>query len=173
VARYSVAAVTVLETRRLRLRPLTTADADLWVALHADDRVNRFVGSYTRQAALARLERVEEQWSARGHNLFAIERRDTGEFVGRGGLNYWDAFDEVEAGWTLRADAWGKGYATEAARAFIAWGFRTLSVPYLTAMIRHGNDASVHVAEHLGFTPGRDDVLLGHPVVVYVLDRPS
>lgn len=149
------------------------ADVDLWVDLHSDERVNRMVGPYTREAALARLEQVEEQWSTRGHNLFAIELRDTGEFIGRGGLNHWDAFNEVEASWTLRADAWGHGYATEAAQAFIDWGHHALSVPYFTAMIRHGNDASVHVAERLGFRAGREDVLLGHPVVVYVLDRPS
>lgn len=78
-------------------------------SLHADVRVNRFVGSYTREAALDRLKQVEQQWSTRGHNLFAIERKDTGEFLGRGGLNYWEQFDEVEAGWTLRAEAWGHG----------------------------------------------------------------
>ena len=165
--------MTVLETQRLRLRPFTTVDVDLWVALHADDRVNRFVGSYTRETALARLEEVEAQWSTRGHNLFAIERKDTGEFVGRGGLNYWQLFDEVEASWTLRADVWGNGYAIEAARAFIDWGFHILSVPYFTAMIRPGNNASNHVAEHLGFTAAREDSLFGNPVVVYVLDRPT
>lgn len=167
----SVVVVTVLETPRLRLRPLTVADADAWVALHADARVSRFTGSYSRETALARLRHVERQWSTRGHNLFAIELRETGEFLGRGGLNYWEQFDEVEAGWTLRPEAWGHGYATEAARAFVDWGFGAIDVPAFTAMIKPGNTASVRVAHRLGFVEGRPDVLFDEPVVVYVLDR--
>lgn len=103
--------------------------------------------------------------------MFAIERKNTGEFLGRGRLNHWEQFDEVEAGWPLRAEAWGYGYATEAARAFVDRGFRTLDAPYFTAMIRPGNDAAAHVAEALGFVPGRRDTLFGHPVVVHVLGR--
>jgi RimJ/RimL family protein N-acetyltransferase len=168
-----VAVVIVLETARLRLRPLTASDVDLWVALHADERVNRFVGTYTRQAALDRLGWIERQWSTRGHGLFAIEDKANGQFLGRGGLNYWEQFDEVEAGWTLRAEAWGRGYATEAARAFLSWGFDTLDVPYVTAMIRQGNAASVQVAERLGFTVRREDMLFDEPVIVYALNRPA
>ena len=168
-----MAGVIVLETARLRLRPLTVADADLWVDLHADERVNRFVGTYTRQAALDRLAWIEKQWSERGHGLFAVEDRADGRFLGRAGLNYWEQFDEVEAGWTLRAEAWGRGYATEAARAFLDWGFDTLDTPYVTAMIRPGNAPSVQVAERLGCTVRREDALFDEPVTVYALDRPA
>lgn len=165
--------VIVLETARLRLRPLTLADVDLWVALHADERVNRYTGSYTRQAALDRLAGIEMQWSTRGHGLFAVELKESGEFLGRGGLFYWQPFDEVEAGWTLRPEAWGHGYATEAARAFLDWGFETLDVPYVIAMIRPGNTPSVKVAERLGFSVRRQDALFDEPVTVYALDRPA
>ena len=163
----------VLETPRLRLRPLTVDDVDLWVALHADDRVNRFVGAYTRQSALDRLAVVEKQWQTRGHNLFAIEDRESGEFLGRGGLHYWEQFDEVEAGWTLRSEAWGRGYANEAARAFLDWGFETLDVPYVTAMIHPGNTPSIQLAERLGFSVRRQDKLFDKPVTVYALNRPA
>jgi RimJ/RimL family protein N-acetyltransferase len=165
--------VVALETARLRLRPLTTADADLWVALHADEQVSRFVGSYTRDAALDRLAGIERQWSERGHGLFAIESRESGEFLGRGGLSYVEHFNEVEAGWTFRAQAWGCGYATEAARRFIDWGFKTLEASYFTAMIHPGNTASERVAKRLGFRAGRQDVFRGRPITVYVLARPE
>lgn len=165
--------MTVLHTPRLRLRPLTVAYVDEWVALHTDERVSRFVGGYTREAALERLRQVERQWSTRGHGLFAFELEATGEFLGRGGLNYWEQFDEVEAGWALRAEVWGRGIAAEAARAFIDWGFATLDVPYFTAMIRPGNAASVRVAERLGFTPLRQDALFDQAVTVYALERPG
>ncbi|MFI1867945.1 GNAT family N-acetyltransferase [Streptomyces jumonjinensis] len=67
----------------------------------------------------------------------------------------------------------GRGYATEAARACAAWGFATLDVGRVTAMIHHGNEASVRVAERLGFSPSREDLLRGCPVTVYALDRPA
>ncbi|WP_323183653.1 GNAT family N-acetyltransferase [Streptomyces prunicolor] len=68
---------------------------------------------------------IESQWTERG--LCAVELKDGGEFIGRAGLNYWQPFDEVEVGWTLKAEAWGHGYATEAARACLEWGFATPS----------------------------------------------
>ncbi|QKW04959.1 GNAT family N-acetyltransferase [Streptomyces sp. NA04227] len=162
----------MIETERLILRPLGTADADLFVELHADPRVNRFVGAYSRQQALERLALIERQWSERGHGLCAIELRSTGEFVGRSGLQYWEQFDEVELGWTLRAEHWGHGYATEAARACLDWGFATLQEDYFTALIRPGNEPSVKVAERLGFSPRRQDEVMGNAVTVYALDRP-
>ncbi|MGQ4511713.1 GNAT family N-acetyltransferase [Streptomyces sp. DW26H14] len=163
----------MIETERLVLRPLTVADADRFVALHADERVNRFVGSYTRERAEERLAGIERQWAERGHGLCAVELKETGGFIGRSGLQYWESFDETELGWTFAAEAWGKGYATEAARAALAWGWEALSVPYVTAMIRHGNTPSVRVAERLGFTPLREDELGGNPVTVYSCARPA
>ncbi|MFE7133128.1 GNAT family N-acetyltransferase [Streptomyces sp. NPDC057638] len=163
----------MIETERLLLRPLSLADVDAFVALHTDQRVNRFVGAYSSEQARERLAGIERQWSERGHGLCAVELRSTGEFVGRCGLNFWEPLDEVELGWTFRAEVWGQGYATEAARACAAWGFATLDAEYFTAMIHPDNTASARVAERLGFTPRRDDVLLGKPVTVYALDRPA
>ncbi|MFJ2414228.1 GNAT family N-acetyltransferase [Streptomyces brevispora] len=163
----------MIETERLTLRPLETSDVDAFVELHADPEVNRFVGAYSRQQALERLAGIERQWAERGHGLCAVEFRSSGEFIGRSGLQYWQQFDEVELGWTLRAECWGRGYATEAAQACLDWGFATLEADYFTALIRPGNMPSVKVAERLGFAPRRQDELNGNPVTVYALDRPT
>lgn len=165
--------MTVLETDRLLLRPLTRQDVDAFVALHDDDQVNEFVGSYTQERALTRLKTIEEQWALRGHGLCAVELKETGAFLGRAGLQYWKQFDEVEAGWVLRSDTWGRGYATEAAHACVDWGFTALGLDRVTAMIRPGNAPSVRVAERLGFAPLRSDTLVGNKVTVYALDRPA
>ncbi|WP_067545594.1 GNAT family N-acetyltransferase [Nocardia crassostreae] len=167
--------MTVLETARIRLRPWTSGEADiaLWLELHADERVSEFVGRYTRESAAERLTGMEKQWAERGHGQFVLESRVDGSFVGRAGLNYWEQFDEVEAAWTLHADAWGRGYATEAAAAFLEWGFRTLDVPYITAMIRPHNERSLRVAGRMGFTELRRDVLFGNPVIVHSRARES
>ncbi|MGE7436773.1 GNAT family N-acetyltransferase [Kitasatospora sp. NPDC001175] len=161
----------VVTSDRLRLRPLSTADTDWWVRLHADPEVGRFVGSYTREQAEARLRGIEEQWERRGHGLCAIELAATGETIGRAGLFWWEQFDETEAGWTLARAHWGHGYATEAARAVLDWGFGPLALPRITAMIHHGNHGSTAVARRLGFTPLREDELAGRPLTVHVLTR--
>lgn len=163
----------MIETERLFMRPLSLADVDAFVDLHADPRVNRFVGSHSRERAREKLGAVERQWEERGHGLCAVELKATGEFIGRSGLQYWTQYDEVELGWTFRAEHWGHGYATEAARAWLDWGFATLDAAYFTALIRPGNEPSVRVAERLGFSPRRQDTLAGAPVAVYAVDRPT
>ncbi|MEK8144341.1 GNAT family N-acetyltransferase [Streptomyces sp. M10(2022)] len=163
----------MIETERLSLRPLATSDVQVFVELHADPRVNRFVGEFSRRQALERLAEVERQWAERGHGLCAVELRSSGEFIGRSGLQYWQQFDEVELGWTLKAERWGHGYATEAAQACLDWGFATLEAEYFTALMRPGNTPSVKVAERLGFSPRWQDTLNGSPVTVYALDRPA
>ncbi|MCM2576745.1 GNAT family N-acetyltransferase [Streptomyces meridianus] len=161
----------MIETERLVLRPLTTADVDLIVELHADPQVHRFVPHFTPDQALERLTQVELQWSGRGHGLCAVESKETGEFLGRCGLHYWRQFDEIEIGWVLRPGAWGNGYATEAARACAEWGFDRLDADYFTAMIDPANQASLKVAERVGFSQRRMDTLFGKKITVLGLER--
>ncbi|OHV40061.1 MULTISPECIES: GNAT family N-acetyltransferase [Pseudofrankia] len=163
----------MIETERLLLRPLRVDDVDAYVGLHAHDEVSRFLGSYSRSEALDRLTAVEQGWAERGHGRCAVELRTTGDFIGVSGLRYWESFDEVEIAWTLRPDRWGHGYATEAAGAWLDWGFRNLTDRYFTAMIRPANTRSIRVAERLGFRPLREDTLFDRPTTVYFLPRPE
>jgi len=160
-----------IETERLLLRPMELGDLDELVALHADLEVTRFIRPLDRAAAEERLRKDAHEWQQRGHGLLAMLDRQSGAFLGRCGLKHWPQFEETELGWALRRSAWGHGYATEAGRACVEWGFSDLGLPLLTAMIAPGNDRSVRVAERLGLTPLRDDVLLGEPVTVYALRR--
>jgi RimJ/RimL family protein N-acetyltransferase len=161
----------VIETHRLVLRPLGLADIDEFAALHDDPEVTRFVRRLERPEAEERLRLAEREWLERGHGMFAVLDGASGRFLGRVGLKYWPQFDETEVGWVLRRNAWGHGYATEAARACLDWGFSSLDVPYLTAMIQPENDASIRVARRLGMAPLRSDVLDGVAVVVFSLSR--
>jgi RimJ/RimL family protein N-acetyltransferase len=162
-----------IETERLLLRPMGMGDLDEFAALHLDPEVTRFIRPLDRAAAEEQLRRNESEWLERGHGLLTVLDRRDGDFLGRCGLKYWPQFDETELGWVLRSDAWGREYATEAARACIEWGFSEFEMPYLTAMINPENVLSARVAERLGLIPMRDDVLLGDPVVVYGIDRPA
>lgn len=161
----------VIDTERLLLRPLMPGDIDAFMALHDDPEVTRFIRRLERRQAEERLKLNEREWRERGHGMFAVLDRATGEFLGRVGLKYWPQFAETEVGWALNRGAWGRGYATEAARACLDWGFESLDEPYLTAMIHPENEPSIRLARRLAMSPLRDDVLLGDSVVVFSLDR--
>jgi RimJ/RimL family protein N-acetyltransferase len=154
-----------LETDRLVLTPMTIDDMDAYVGLHSDPDVIAFLGEMDQALAIARLEKDGRQWETFGYGLFKLTARDDGRFLGRVGLRYWPQFDETEVGWTLRRREWGRGYATEAAVVLADWGFRTVPVPYLTACIEPRNERSIAVAERLGMTPLRHDVLNGIPAI--------
>jgi len=154
-----------LETDRLALTPMTMDDVDAYLGLHSDPDVIAFLGEMDRALAVARLEKDERQWETFGYGLFKLTARDDGRFLGRVGLRYWPQFDETEVGWTLRREEWGHGFATEGADAIATWGFREHQVPYLTSNIEPRNKRSIAVAQRLGMTRLRDDVLDGIPAI--------
>lgn len=143
------------------------ADLDDLVRLQVDPLVARFMGSPSREWLTRWLRSSDEEWEERGHGRLAIVERKSGRFLGRTGLKYWPQFTETEIGWALRAEARGKGYATEAAGAVLNWAFSRFDTPYFTAMIHPDNTASIAVAERLGMKPLRPDKLLGDPVTVW------
>jgi RimJ/RimL family protein N-acetyltransferase len=161
----------MIDTDRLLLRQMTTEDVDELVAIHAEPEVARFMGAFDRVKVSEWLEQNQRDWSEHGYGRLAMVDRATGRLLGRTGLKYWPQFRETEVGWVLRPDAWGHGFATEAALACAEWGFENLDLPYITAMIRPDNRRSIHVAERLDMSPLREDILLEEPVVVYSISR--
>ena len=157
----------VLETARLTMPPLTRVHLPDVVALYEDPEVTRFLKDLDEAGHLQRLRESEEMWATRGYGRVALVERATGRFVGRGGLNYWPHFDEVEVAWALRRDAWGSGLATEAGRAWLDWGLEHLDVGYVTAYIAPENTPSRSVAERLGMSVLRTDVQHDREVLVY------
>ena len=160
-----------IETGRLLLRAVTADDVGDLVALHEDPLVAEYLGVRDRDWYEWRVGASLEEWEQRGHGFVVIADAGSGRFLGRSGFKFWPEFGETELGWVLRPEARGRGVATEAARALLDWGFAELPVPYVTAMIRPGNEASIAVAERLGMAPRREDELLGDPVVVYSVGR--
>jgi len=160
-----------IDTDRLYLRPTTIHDIDDLLALHSEPEVREFMPPFDRDELVDRLRHYDEEWREYGHGMFVLLASDDGRFLGRIGLKYWPQFEEAEVGWVLRREEWGHGYATEAARACADWGFREFDYPYLTAMIRADNTRSIRVAERLGMTPRREDLLFDIPVIVHSVDR--
>ncbi len=120
-----------------------------------DDDVMRHIttGPLDRAASDAMLERIRLAHDTEGFGLSAVRRLDDGAFLGFTGLNRHRWYpDDVEIGWRLNRDAWGHGYATEAARAWIRRAFGLLGLPRLISITVPENERSIAVMRRLGFT---------------------
>lgn len=140
-----------LETTRLLLRPPIDQDIDGWASLDADARAVEFIGGLrTRNQAWMDMATAAGMWGLRGCSLFSVIEKDTGRWVGRVGPWLPEGAIGTEVGWAISPTAWGKGYATEAAHAAIAWAFDHLGWADVIHCIDAPNAASIAVAERLG-----------------------
>ncbi|SDG73948.1 ribosomal-protein-alanine N-acetyltransferase [Sinosporangium album] len=128
----------MLHTERLLLRRWTDADREPFAALNAGPEVMAyFPRTMTRDMSDRMIDRMVAESDTRGFGLGAVEVRDTGKFAGMTGLAV-PGFEAhftpaVEVGWRLARTAWGRGYATEAARAVLADGFTWLGLPEIVS----------------------------------------
>lgn len=158
-----------LRTERLLLRGWMESDRDGFAALNADPRVMEFLGeTLTREQSDAMVDRIEAKFARDGLGFWAVEVPGVAPFIGMVGLgvpSFEAAFmPAVEVGWRLDAEHWGHGYATEAARAALKFGFDTAGLREIVAFTTERNVRSRRVMERLGMTRDpRDD--FGHPCV--------
>ena len=147
-----------LRTARLWLRQWRDADLDPWAAMNADPEVREFLGGpLTRAQSAASMARFRADLEQRGWGWWAVEA--DGAFIGFAGLDPVDEdvpVDGVEIGWRLARPAWGHGYATEAARAVLDYGFGKLGRTEILAIAAAGNERSHAVMRRLGMTYLRD-----------------
>lgn len=176
-----------LVTARLRLRPWCAADRAPFAALNADPRVmEHFPRTLTAAESDALVDRFTAHIDRHGFGFLAVEERASGAFLGFVGLNrpgYDLPFGPcVEIGWRLAAGHWGKGFATEAARAALDHGFGPLDLDEIVAFTVPANLASRAVMERLGLARDTDGdfdhplVPAGHPLrrhLLYRLRRPD
>ncbi len=140
-----------IETDRLRLRMFRDSDVDNLAALFADPDVMRYVGNgepVDRAEAEKALASIIAHWDRHGFGRWAIEDKETGEFVGYGGLR--SLFGTPEVVYHFATRHWGKGFATEMARASLRLGFTDKGFDQIVAIAKPENAASIHVMEKLG-----------------------
>lgn len=159
----------MISTDRLILRPAVDADRDAIAAMNGDARVGAWLGGVRGRAESdAFVDRVQAHQAEHGFGFWVVERQADARVVGMTGL-WWVPPEmampnAVEIGWRFHPEAWGQGYATEAAKAALAYGFETLRLPEIIAFTARTNLASQSVMRRIGMShdPARD---FDHPGV--------
>lgn len=152
----------MIQTERLILRPWREEDREPYHATCNTAAVTEFVGGPASVANVdAAIDRIQAGQKAHGHCYWAIERNADGAFIGYCGLRHSDdpgapIDGEIEIGWRLREDAWGQGYALEAARASLEWGFANLDVARIVAITSTDNLGCLKLIERLGMQRRED-----------------
>ncbi|MFF5211164.1 GNAT family N-acetyltransferase [Streptosporangium sp. NPDC000396] len=145
----------ILTTERLVLRPVTVQDHAALLAHWTAPDVRRFLfdGAILSPAEITEvIDDSVRDFASAGYGLWLIRETDGTDLVGTAGLRPLEDLG-LEVLYSLAPGAWGKGYATEAARAVVEHALGPLGVPEVLAEVDEGNAASVAVVERLGMTP--------------------
>ncbi len=162
-----------LETDRLLLREFNESDIGPLAAINADAEVMRHLGdgrTLTRTETWRQVAFLLGHWRLRGYGMWAVERKENGELIGRVGFLDPEGWPGFELGWTLGRPYWGNGYATEAARAALQYAFEVLRQPEVISLIYPANRSSIRVAERLGERLMSTTELFGREVLVYGIE---
>ncbi|WP_395713635.1 GNAT family N-acetyltransferase [Reyranella sp.] len=167
-----------IETERLRLEPLAPRHLAGYAALIAQPDVHRYLSRAQEIAAdpasqATRIVTVAtEQWASRGYGPFALFEKGSDVLIGRGGLFWIEALQDVEINYMLDPTVWGRGYATEAAAEFLAIGFDRHDLARMVATTNPANAASAHVLQKVGMKPvGKKDLGGGRLVDLHEISR--
>lgn len=171
--------MTVLRTERLLLRQWREGDREPWAALNADPEVMRhFPSTLSAEESDHWFERNRDRIDEQGWGLWAVEVEGGAPFVGFVGLavpGFEASFTPcVEVGWRLAREHWGTGYAPEAARAALAFGFDELALDEIVSFTYVGNRSSRRVMEKVGLEEAFEfdhPNLPGHRLERHVLYR--
>jgi ribosomal-protein-alanine N-acetyltransferase len=183
----------VLETSRLVLRELASDDLDALARIYADPDVRRFFpeGTLDREETREELEWIVNVYYRRyGYGLWATVLKETGRLIGRCGLLPWAVVPaktaplgldhapedpseassvEIELAYLLAREHWGRGLATEAARAIVAFGFERFGPDRIICLIDPENIASLKVASNVGMVVDGDVEIDGDLIPLYAI----
>jgi RimJ/RimL family protein N-acetyltransferase len=163
-----------LETDRLLLRRLATADAAALQRCTGDPLVMRYwhPGPDADVAAAARrIAEIDAHWQHYGFGDYAVLARDSGELVGFAGLHHIAGMTEVNIGYALVPARWRRGLGGELCRLFLRHGFSALGLPEIVAVIDSRNVASIALASRCGLTFRREFTWQGRRRSLYALTR--
>lgn len=168
--------IPVIITERLRLTALSEKHFETYALMLADAETTRFIGDgqpLDRMNAWRSMAMLLGHWWLRGYGMWAVELKHSGEFIGRVGLHNPEGWPDLELGWMLRPEFRRQGYASEAARAALAYAFGRLGADRAISLIRTENTASERVARRLGGRQSTTIDFLGSATLVYTYHRPD
>lgn len=150
----------IIETERLILRPLEIADAEALFAMDKNPNVHKYLWQKPTQdlsESIKIIEMVQKQYAENKIGRFATILKETGEFIGWTGIKFVN--DHIENGKTnfydygyrLVEQFWNKGYATEASKAWLEYGFNQMNLQEMNAYTHAENGASNHILQKVGF----------------------
>jgi RimJ/RimL family protein N-acetyltransferase len=166
--------ISQLETSRLILRGFCEQDLDAYAQMCGDPEVMRYIAdgkTLSRAESWRNMAMIIGHWHLRGYGLWAVEERKSGEMIGRIGCWQPEGWPGLEIGWTLRRAYWGRGFATEAAKASMDYAFDKLGQSHVISLILPKNFASKRVAQKLGEKPEGKTEFFGGEAVIYGISR--
>lgn len=142
----------MLETKRLTIRRFEDSDVDGVHSMRSDPEVMRYIREVLTEKEESRkwMTAISSRWESDGIGYCALVERSSGEYSGWCGLWQVPETGEIEVGYAISKDKWGKGFATEAADVFLDYGFRKLGLDHIVALAFPENAPSINVMKKLG-----------------------
>ena len=164
----------MIESERLIFRKFTLEDLPQLIEQRSDPDVNKYLGGTRLQnpeALAKRLSFYISCYGTHGYGMCAMIWKPTGEVIGSAGLQPLDGTDEVEVGYSMIKEYWGRGIGTEAARAWMKHGFTDHGLDRIVAVAHLGNQASMHIMEKLGMHYEKTEEHYGAECAFYAISK--
>jgi [ribosomal protein S5]-alanine N-acetyltransferase len=167
----------MIETQRLIIKPFTLADAEAFFELSLDKGFNLFpITRYEQKTIESAREWIKQNIESVSKNKLGFQgiwEKSSNTLIGIAGFRLFNLEKEnrYEITYRLRENAWGKGYATEAARAMLEFGFKNSPASEIAVSITPDNEASIKVAKKLGFKWTNNELLMGIPAEILRISR--
>ena len=172
--RYHHIPWTILETDRCVVKELCLDDLDGLFELYADDGMDEFTeGLYPYEEEKTYQEAyINNMYRFFGYGMWLVFLKDTGELIGRAGLEHREIYDEteLELGYLIGKKYQGRGYATEVCEAILAYAKENTDFLHINCVVQKGNEASIHMAQKLGFEYREDYDIDGKVMHRFVLE---
>jgi ribosomal-protein-alanine N-acetyltransferase len=164
----------ILETPRLLLRKKVVEDAPFFFDLNSDPLVVQYTGDGAfkdLKAAEDIIKYVIGQYEKNGYGRWLVADKESGEPLGWCGLKFHEDTNDTDIGYRFMQKHWGKGYATESAKACIDYGFTVLKLKRIIGNAMLANPASINVFKKLGMSFVENNRLHDQPSVTYDIKR--
>ena len=144
----------LINSHRLTIRPFNETDVDAVFALRSDPEIMRFIRApqTEREETVSWIKRLSSLWETSGIGFGALIEKESDELIGWSGLWILKESQEIEVGYAIRQDRWGMGYATEAAKSVLKYGFEEVGLERIVALAFPQNTGSINVMKKLGMS---------------------